>query len=65
MAEELEDKGENIDTKISFLSSKAGLYTFGALLSNQTHDKEGMINYINKVKDIYSMCFDQDRQYGL
>jgi len=50
---------------VSFLSSGAGLYTLGALLSNQLGDQGNVTKYVGKVMEYYPLCFAEDVEYEL
>jgi SMC interacting uncharacterized protein involved in chromosome segregation len=50
---------------VSFLTSRAGLYTYGALLSKQSEDEEKMKEYIEKLKGLENNCYLKERELGV
>ena len=54
-----------LETNVSFLTSRAGLYTFGALISKQSDEEEKMKEYIEKLKGMYDNCYLRERELGV
>ena len=51
--------------KPSFLSSGAGVYTLGALISHNVGKQDLLTHFVEKVKGYYQICFGPDVDNGL